>query len=66
MATGCAAWIYAGGAHHTCFSQNLRTEHLEDFAEMAGIELVVIDRDTRLRAFKNELRWDDSSYKGRR
>jgi L-arabinose isomerase len=61
MATGCAAWILAGGAHHTCYSQNLRTEHLEDFAEMAGIELVVIDRETRLRAFKNELRWNETS-----
>ncbi|MGZ8525411.1 MAG: L-arabinose isomerase, partial [Chitinophagaceae bacterium] len=38
-----AAWIYAGGAHHTCYSQNLSSEYLEDFAEMAGIEFVLID-----------------------
>ena len=62
MQTGCAAWIYAGGAHHTCYSQNLTKEHLEDFAEIAGIEYVLIDEDTRLRELKNELRWSDVYY----
>ena len=51
-----AAWIYAGGAHHTSFSQALTTEHLEDFAEIAGIELIVIDADTRLRELRRNLR----------
>ena len=51
-----AAWIYAGGAHHTGFSQALTTEHLEDFAEIAGIDLVVIDDDTKLREFRQQLR----------
>lgn len=60
--TGCAAWIYAGGAHHTVYSYALKTEHLEDFAEIAGVELVVIDQDTRLREFKNELRQNDLYY----
>ncbi|MEO7983532.1 MAG: L-arabinose isomerase [Bacteroidota bacterium] len=55
MQTGCAAWILAGGAHHTCYSQNLTAEHLEDFAEMAGIEMVLIDRDTTIRNLKKEL-----------
>lgn len=62
MADGCAAWIYAGGAHHTCYSQNLTGEHMEDFAEMAGIEYVVIDKNTKLRELKNELRWSDAYY----
>ncbi|MEP7232479.1 MAG: L-arabinose isomerase, partial [Ginsengibacter sp.] len=62
MNTGCAAWILAGGAHHTCFSQNLTSEHLEDFADMAGIETVFIDKDTKLRDLKNELRWSDVYY----
>jgi L-arabinose isomerase len=57
-----AAWIYAGGAHHTGLSQALTTEHLEDFASMAGIELLVIDKNTRLRDFQNELRWNDAAY----
>jgi len=51
-----AAWIYSGGAHHTGFSQALTTEHLEDFAEIAGIELIVIDADTRLRELRQQLR----------
>jgi L-arabinose isomerase len=63
MKSGCAAWILAGGAHHTCYSQNLGTEHLHDFAEMAGIEYVLIGKDTNLYNFKNELRWNDAYYK---
>ncbi|MBN8620738.1 MAG: L-arabinose isomerase [Anaerolineae bacterium] len=57
-----AAWIYAGGAHHTGFSLSLTSEHLNDFADMAGIEFLKIDEDTRLYDFKNELRWNDASY----
>jgi L-arabinose isomerase len=63
MHTGCAAWILAGGAHHTCYSQNLTSEHLQDFAEMAGIEFVLIGKDTNLYQFKNELRWSEVAYK---
>lgn len=63
MKTGCAAWIYAGGAHHTCYSQNLTSEHLQDFAEIAGIECVLIDEKTELRQFKNELRWNEMYYR---
>jgi L-arabinose isomerase len=63
MQTGCAAWIYAGGAHHTAFSQNLTTEHIETFAEMVGVELVVIDKNTTLRQLKNELRWSEAYYR---
>jgi len=63
MKTGCAAWIYAGGAHHTAYSQNLTAEHLQDFADIAGIEFVRIGKDTRLDQFRNELRWNDAAYK---
>jgi len=62
LATAAAAWIYAGGAHHTGFSQAITTEMIEDFAGMAGVELVVIDADTRLRQFKQELRWNEIYY----
>lgn len=62
MNTGCAAWILGGGAHHTCYSQNLTSEHLEDFADMAGIEFTLINKDTNLYQFKNELRWSDVYY----
>jgi L-arabinose isomerase len=60
--TACAAWIYAGGAHHTGFSYAVTTEHLEDFAEIAGLELAVIDADTNLHAFRQQLRNDEVYY----
>ena len=63
MNTACAAWIYAGGAHHTVFSQNLTTAHFEDFAAMFDIELTVIDAHTQLRQFKNELRYNEIAFK---
>lgn len=63
MQDALAAWIYAGGAHHTCYSQNLTSEHLEDFAAMAGIEFVSIDNKTDLRQLRNELRWSEAAYR---
>ncbi|WP_290797144.1 L-arabinose isomerase [Flavihumibacter sp. UBA7668] len=62
MQTGCTAWILAGGAHHTCYSQNLTSEQLEDFADMAEIEFVLIGKKTNLYQFKNDLRWSDVYY----
>ncbi len=62
LTTAAAAWIYAGGAHHTGFSLALTAEHLEDFAEIAGIEFLLIDENTRLRDFKKELRWNEIYY----
>jgi L-arabinose isomerase len=58
----CAAWIYAGGAHHTGFSQAVTTEMMEDFGAIGGLEVVVIDADTKLRQFKQELAWNDAAY----
>jgi L-arabinose isomerase len=63
MQTGCAAWILAGGAHHTVYSQNLTSECLTNFAEMAKIEMVLINKNTSLYQFKNELRWSEACYK---
>lgn len=62
MEVGCQAWILAGGAHHTVYSQNLSTEQIEDFADMFDIEVVVIDADTRIRSFKKELAMGDVIY----
>lgn len=59
---GAAAWIYAGGAHHTGFSQAVTTEMIEDFAEIAGLELAVIDDATNLRQFKQQLRSSEVYY----
>lgn len=62
LITAATAWIYAGGAHHTGFSLDLTAEHLRDFAEMAGMEFLLIDHTTSIAAFKNELRWNDLYY----
>jgi L-arabinose isomerase len=59
---GIAAWIYAGGAHHTVFSHALTADHVADLADIAGIECLRIDENTQLHAFKNELRWNEVSY----
>jgi L-arabinose isomerase len=64
MKTGCAAWILAGGAHHTCYSQNLSSDILNDFADIAGLEAVNIDANTNLRTLKNELKWSEAYYSG--
>jgi L-arabinose isomerase len=63
---GCEAWILAGGAHHVSFSRAVTISHLEDFAAMAGIELIHIGAGTDLAALKNELRWNALSYGGGR
>ena len=57
------SWILAGGAHHTGFSLALTAQHLEDFAEMAGIEFLMIDENTTVRNFKKELKWNDAYYR---
>ncbi|MEQ8238052.1 MAG: L-arabinose isomerase [Cyclobacteriaceae bacterium] len=62
MQVAAQAWIHAGGAHHTVFSKTLTTEFIEDFAEMAGVELVVIDKDTVTRQFKDQLHWNEVYY----
>ena len=59
---GAAAWILAGGTHHTSFSYDLTTEYLEDYADMAGIEMVVIDANTTIPQFKKELRLNEIYY----
>jgi L-arabinose isomerase len=61
--SGGEAWNFGGGAHHTCYSENISAEQLEDFAEIAGIESLVIDEDTKIRDFKNTLRWNEIYYR---
>ena len=59
---GAGAWIMAGGTHHSCFSYDITPEYWEDYAEMAGIEMVRIDNDTTMQGFKRELRYNDVYY----
>jgi L-arabinose isomerase len=62
LKTGAAAWILAGGAHHTGFSTAIDAEYLEDFAGMTGIEYVHIGKDFNLTDFRKELRWNELYY----
>ena len=63
LATGAESWILAGGAHHTAFSYDLTAEQMGDWADAMGIETVYIDKDTSIRALKNELRWNAAAYR---
>jgi L-arabinose isomerase len=63
LPTAAEAWLVAGGPHHTVLSGQLDTEIVADFAEIAGIELVVIDAETRMRDFTRELRWNQAYYR---
>lgn len=63
LEVGATAWILAGGAHHTAFSYDLTVDQMADWADAMGIESVIIDKDTNIRDFKNELRWNAAAYK---
>ena len=56
FATGIEAWLVAGGAHHTAFSYDLTSDQMCDWAEIMGVETVVIDASTNIRTLKNSLR----------
>ncbi|MGL4380863.1 MAG: L-arabinose isomerase, partial [Vibrio sp.] len=58
-----AAWIHAGGAHHAVYSQAVSLATLTDYAEILGLEMVVIDNHTNLRQFKQELRNNGVYYR---
>jgi L-arabinose isomerase len=58
LRTSATAWLMAGGPHHTAFTQALAIEALDDLAEMAGVELVVIGAGTTARGIRQELRWN--------
>ena len=59
----CQAWLLAGGAHHTSFSQAVAPEQLEDLAGMLGVECVRIGPDLNLATLKKELRWNDAAFR---
>ena len=63
LRTSAEAWLTAGGAHHTVLTRAIDVEVMADFAEMARLEFVLIDADTRMRSFKNELRWNQAYYR---
>jgi len=58
-----AAWIHGGGAHHTVYSQAVTVDMLTDYADITGIEMVLIDDDTKLREFKSSLKQSSIYYR---
>jgi L-arabinose isomerase len=62
LKTAAAAWIFAGGAHHTSFSFALNADHLRDFSSIAGVEFLIIDDNTTVNGFKDTLRWNEMYY----
>jgi len=62
LKTAATAWILAGGAHHTALCCALTSDHLECFAEIAGMECLLIDAKTQVRDFAKELKWNDMYY----
>ncbi len=66
LAVAAEAWILAGGAHHTVYSQAVTPEYLRLFAEMFGIEFLLIDSQTHIPDFKNEIRWNELAFGLRR
>ncbi|MBO9571514.1 MAG: L-arabinose isomerase [Chitinophagaceae bacterium] len=63
MKTACHAWILAGGAHHTAYSQNIGSGMIEDFAEIADVEYLLIGKEFNMHQFKNELRWNECAHR---
>jgi L-arabinose isomerase len=63
---GVESWILAGGAHHTGFSYHVTAAQMADFAEMAGIESVIIGKETRPDALRRELALADLAWKLRK
>jgi len=62
LRTNAAAWIHAGGSHHTSLGYAVTTDHLADFAAMCDTELLVIDETTRIDDFRDRIRWNDLYY----
>ncbi len=63
LSTATEAWILAGGAHHTVFTQALSAEHLRDWARMMDIEYIHIGEGTDLEQLEKELFWNDLAWK---
>jgi L-arabinose isomerase len=63
LATSAEAWLMAGAPHHTVLSTAVKVEVLEDFTEMVGTEMLVIDDDTTPRSFQRELRWNAAYHR---
>ena len=63
LATSAESWITAGGPHHTVLSTAVETEQLVDFANLLGVELLIIDGSTNRRDFADRIRWNQAYYR---
>ncbi|MEO0025100.1 MAG: hypothetical protein RL196_1541 [Actinomycetota bacterium] len=63
LAASVEAWMLAGGSHHTVLTNAVSADAIEDFARIAAVELVQIDEDTNLRAFRKELQWSAAHHR---
>ena len=61
--TAAHSWILSAGSHHTCFTFDLKLEHIIDFSEMNDIELIIIDKNTKVEQIKKELNWNRSIHR---
>lgn len=55
LKVGTTAWIYAGGAHHTAMTFDITASQMADWAENMGVEAVIVDKNTDIRTFKQQL-----------
>lgn len=62
LQTSAECWLESGGAHHTVLTNAIGLDVFRVFAELAATELVVIDNDSTVPGFKNELRWNKAYY----
>lgn len=62
LATAAASWIYAGGSHHSGYSQAVIRDHIVDYASMAGVELLSIGEGSTVEGIRNEIRWNEVYY----
>ena len=63
LARAAECWIIAGGAHHTGYSRVVKTEWMRDWAEMAGVEFLLIDAKTEPEELRKEIRWNEAAYR---
>jgi L-arabinose isomerase len=66
LARAAESWIIAGGAHHMCYSRAVRTEWLRDWAEMLGVEFLLIDAKTEPEELRKEIRWNEACWGARK
>ena len=57
------AWMLAGGSHHTVLTNSVSEATIQDFARIAGVELVNIDSSTTSVSIRKELQWSSAYYR---